>query len=347
MRFYTRQHKHTCGVDLHARTMHVCILGEKGDPLVHRNTDATAETFLRTIAPYREDLVVGAECMYAWYWLADLCAAERIGFVLGHALYMKAIHGAKAKNDRIDSLKIATLLRGGTFPQAYVYPRTMRSTRDLLRRRLHFVRKRAELLAHLHTVNDQYNLPDHLGRIALAKNRDGLELRFEDPAVAKSVGANLELIDQYDVLIADLERYLLSQARVQDPDTLALLLSMPGIGRILGLTLLYEIHDIRRFPRVQEFASYARLVKCEHSSGGKRKGFGGPKIGNPHLKWAFSEAAVLLYAKCADAKHIVDRLTKKHGKAKALSIFAHKIGRCVYYMLKNRRAFHMPTFLSA
>ena len=88
------------------------------------------------------------------------CRSEKIAFVLGHALYMKAIHGGKAKNDRIDALKIATLLRGGMIPQAYVYPPEMRATRDLLRRRLHFRRKRSELLAHIHNTNSQYNLPE-------------------------------------------------------------------------------------------------------------------------------------------------------------------------------------------
>jgi transposase len=326
--------------------MHLCIPGEKGEKLLHCNFPTTPEALLEAVAPYREDLVVGVECMYAWYWLADLCAAEEIEFVLGHALYMRAIHGAKAKNDRIDSLKIASLLRGGNFPTAYVYPRQMRSTRDLLRRRLYFVQKRAALLAHLHILEDQYNLPEHPGRIALAKNREGLAERFVDGSVAKSVEANLELLDHYDKLIVELERYLLAQAKVQDPSGLALLQSAPGIGKILGLTMLYEIHDIRRFPRVQDFASYARLVKCEHRSGTKRRGFGGPKIGNPHLKWAFSEAAVLLSSKSKDVKKLLDRIEKKHGKAKAFSVLAHKIGRAVYYMLKNRQAFHLPTFLS-
>jgi transposase len=111
-----------------------------GQVLVHRNAKSNPEAFLETVAPYRDDLVVAAECMFTWDWLADLCAAEGITFVLGHALAMKALHGAKAKNDKIDSHKIAVLLRGGLLPQAYVYPAAMRSTRDLLRRRLHLVR---------------------------------------------------------------------------------------------------------------------------------------------------------------------------------------------------------------
>jgi transposase len=141
MRFYTGQHRYYCGVDLHARTMYLCIRDHHtGKIVLHHSVRCRPERFLRAIEPYRDDLIVGAECIFCWYWLADLCAEEDIAFVLGHALYMKAIHGGKAKNDKIDAHKIAVLLRGGAFPMAYVYPRGMRATRDLLRRRLLFVR---------------------------------------------------------------------------------------------------------------------------------------------------------------------------------------------------------------
>ena len=149
MRFYTTKHKHYCGIDLHAKTMYVCIMSQEGKVLLHRNLKTDAEVFLRTIAPFREDLVVGVECMFTWYWLADLYDQEKIHFVLGHALYMKAIHGGKAKNDRIDAYKIATILRGGVFPYSYVYPAEWRSTRDLPRRRLRMVRQRGQLMSHV------------------------------------------------------------------------------------------------------------------------------------------------------------------------------------------------------
>ena len=136
------------------------MLNQEGEILLHQNMKAGPEPFLQAIAPYREDLVVCGECIFTWYGLADLCAREGIPFVLGHALSRKAIHGGKAKNDKIDSHKIAVLLRGGMLPQAYVYPADMRATRDLLRRRMHLMRKRAELLAHLHNTKSQYNLPD-------------------------------------------------------------------------------------------------------------------------------------------------------------------------------------------
>jgi hypothetical protein len=103
----------------------------------------------------------------------------------------------------------------------------------------------------------------------------------------------------------------------------------PGIGKVLALTILYEIHDITRFDRVQEFASYARLVKCAHQSAGNTYGTGGAKMGNVHLKWAFSEAAVLFLRHAPSGKKLLGEIEKKHGKGKALSILAHKIGdRC-------------------
>lgn len=123
MRFYTKQHLYYCGVDLHARSMYICIIDNQGNPVLHKNiqADSHSQGFLKLIAPYREDIediVVAVECMFTWYWLADLCSEHVIPFVLGHALYMKAIHGGKAKNDKIDPHKIATLLRGGMIPIA-------------------------------------------------------------------------------------------------------------------------------------------------------------------------------------------------------------------------------------
>ena len=198
MRFYTQQHPFYCGIDLHTRTMYVCILDQSGEVLVHRNMKTDPETFLHVVAPYRQGMVVAVECMFTWYWLADLCADEGIPFVLGHALYMKAIHGGKAKNDKIDSHKIATLLRGGMLPQAYVYPAKMRATRDLLRRRMHLAHKRAELLAHVQNTNSQYNLPAIGKKIAYKANRDGVAERFADAAVQKSIEVDLALITYDD-----------------------------------------------------------------------------------------------------------------------------------------------------
>jgi transposase len=121
---------------------------------------------------------------------------------------------------------------------------------------------------------------------------------------------------------------------------------VPGIGTTLALVILYEIHNIRRFPRVQDFASYSRLVKCAKISAGKRHGYSGNKIGNAHLKWAFSEAAALFLAGNPRAQKLKARLESKHGKGKALSILAHKLGRAVYYMLQRDKAFDVNKFFA-
>ncbi len=294
MNFYTQQHKHYCGIDLHARAMYVCILDQHGTKLVHKNLPTTPEAFLRIIAPYRDDVVVGVECIFTWYWLADLCAKEGITFVLGHALYMKAIHGGKAKNDKIDAHKIAVLLRSGMLPQAYVYPAEMRATRDLLRRRCHLVRKRAELLAHIQNTNSQYNLPEIGKKLAYKANRGGVEEHFPDPSVRKTIEVDISLIDHYDQVLGEVELYITRTAKAHDGQTFSRLQSVPGIGKILALVILYEIQDIARFPRVQDFVSYCRLVKCAKESNGKRLGTSGKKIGNVHLRWAFAEAAILI-----------------------------------------------------
>ena len=347
MRFYNRQHQYYCGIDLHVKTMYVCILDGAGQVLVHRNVPSTPAAFLEIVAPYRDGLVVAAECMFTWYWLADVCAAEGIAFVLGHALAMKAIHGGKAKNDKIDSHKIAVLLRGGMLPQAYVYPAAMRSTRDLIRRRLHLVRKRGQLLAHIQNTRAQYNLPVFGRKLAYRANRDGVVEHFPDPSVQKSIAVDVALIDQYDALVTDLELTIVCEAKRHDADAFHRLRSVPGIGKVLALTILYEIHDIARLDRVQEFASYARLIKCTKESAGKKLGTGGAKMGNVHLKWAFSEAAVTFLRHNREGQKLLARLKKKHGKGKALSILAHKIGRAVYYMLSRGTVFSMEKFLAA
>jgi len=344
MRFYTKQHQFYCGIDLHADAMYVCILNSVGEVVVHKNLPTKPKAFLRLINPYRERLVVGCECMFSWYWLADLCEAEGIEFVLGHALYMRAIHGGKAKNDKIDSHKIAVLLRGGSFPLAYVYPKELRATRDLLRRRNHLVRKKSELIAHIQNTATQYNLPP-LGRIAKPTERDGLLDKFIDPVVRRMVEVDLLTIEHYEQLLATLEWQLERITQRQAPVELALLKSISGVGRILGMVMLYEIENIARFPRVQDFVSYCRLVKPEKQSNGKSYGHSGKRIGNAHLRWAFGEAVVLMLKGNKPLQAKRQRLASKHGKGKALAILSHRLGRAVYFMLKNQEPFDQEKFM--
>jgi transposase len=320
-------------------------LNQDGEVLLHRDMTAAPGPFLKAMAPDREDIVVCVECLFTWYWLADLCAQEGIPFVLGHALSMTAIHGGKVKNDRIDAHKIAVLWRGGMRPQASVYPAARRATRDLLRRRIHLMRKRPELLAHIQNTNSQYHLPESGKKLAYKANRVGVAERFLNPAVQKSIEVDLALIGHYDRLLAELELSIVQTAKEHDAQTFSRLRSIPGVGKILALVLLYEIHDIHRFPRVQEFVSDCRLVKCAKESAGTRDGTSGKKIGNASLTWAFSEAAVLFLRHNPTGQKYLARLVKQHGKGKALTVLAPQVARAVYDMCKRDTAFDLDKFL--
>jgi transposase len=236
---------------------------------------------------------------------------------------MKAIPGGKAKNDTMDAHKIAVLLRGGRLPQASVYPAEMRATRDFLRRRMPLMRQRAEWLAHIQQTNSQYNLPEIGKKLAYKANREGVATRFPDPAVQTSIDVDLTLIDAYDRLLTDRELDLVRTAKDHEAQTFYRLRSIPGIGNILALVLLYEIHDSRRFPRGQDFVSYGRLVKGAKASAGKRDGTSGKKSGHASLTGAFSEAAVLFLRHNPAGQTYLARLTKKHGKGNALTVLAH------------------------
>jgi hypothetical protein len=207
------------------------------------------------------------------------------------------------------------------------------------------MRKRSELLSHVQHTNSQYNLPEIGKNIAYQANRQGVAERFHDGAVHKTIAVDLALITSDDERRKDLELSSLKTAKHHDAQTLSLLQTVPGIGTILSLVLRYEIHDIRRFPRVQDFASYCRLVTCSKESGGKRLGTSGKKIGNAHLTWAFSEAATLFLRDNPAGQKLLARLEKKHDTGKARSILAHALGRAVYCLLKRQVAFDLDRFL--
>jgi len=165
---------------------------------------------------------------------------------------MKAIHGGKATHDTIDSPKIAALRRGGLLPQASVYPAERRATRDLWRRRTHLRRQRSALLAHVQHPKSQDNLPEIGKKIADKATRDGVAERVADPAGHKSVAVDLAPITSDDPRLGDRERSMVQAATHHDANTLDLVQTVPGIGNILSLVLLYAIHAMARFPRGQD-----------------------------------------------------------------------------------------------
>lgn len=348
MRFYTQTHRFYAGIDLHTRTLSLCVLDDRGTIVCQRTLPPSPDELLAALAPFRDGLVVGCECLFAWYWLADLCHRERIPFVLGHALYLKAVHGGKTKTDTLDAETLARLLKGGTFALAYVYPKEMRATRDLLRRRTYLVRKRAELLAHLQMTFLQYNLDPPAQKLAYAANRAALDLSgFADASTRSMLQADLAVTTALDQQITRLEAELVRTAKVHDPQAFHRLRTVPGIGPVLALILLYEVQDIARFADEGRFLSYARLVGGVRESAGKRKGTGGRKMGNAHLKWAFGEAACLLLRELPNAKAWVAKRERKVGKKRALGGLACRLARTVYHLWRKGEAFDVNRFLAS
>jgi transposase len=201
------------------------------------------------------------------------------------------------------------------------------------------MRHQSELLAHIQNTNTQYNLAAFEKRINYRSNRVGLSDHFPDPLVGKSIEADIEVLDTLHQVLLKLEAAVLEQAREHDPVALQLIRTVPGIGKVLSLVILYEIQDIKRFSTVGNFISYARLVKPARESSGKKSGSRGSKIGNVQLKWAFSEAAVTLLRNNEAGQRYHHKLAARYGKAKALSIIAQKLGRTVYFMLKHKEVF--------
>jgi hypothetical protein len=203
------------------------------------------------------------------------------------------------------------MLRGGMFPITYVYPKKMRAARDLLGRRQYFVYHQSELLGHIQNTNTQYNHSAFPKNIVHPSNRINIADRFENCYVQKSIQIDADLLDFYHKIIIDINYEIERNAKHHDPLSYQLLRTVPGIGLILALVILYEIYDIKRFDSVGKFISYSRLVKCSHESAGKKMKGGHNKIGNSHLKWAFSEAAVLFLRGNQLGKQLYQRLTSR------------------------------------
>jgi transposase len=344
MKYYTSTTQYNCGIDLHARQMYVCVMDRQGKKLVHTNIQNNDfNYFLRLVKRYRHDLTVCAECMFGWYWLADACQAAGLTFVLAHALYVRAIHGGKNKNDRIDSEKLTHLLRANLIPPAYVYPAERRPLRALLRQRVFYVWRRSELLARIYSHQLAHNRTP--AKQTTRRVRDPWEAQLlaaeNHPLRQIALQNDLAMIRHFDHQITQLETELQRQTRKTAPREFALLQTVPGIGENLGLVILYEIGDIHRFPTVKDFLSYCRLVKGTVASAGKFKGLRGAKLGNPYLRWAFGEAAVIAKRDHPVVRPLSQRLEAQMNgnKFKANTVVAIKLARAVYFMLKNKTVF--------
>src|SRR5438094_3171119 len=327
-------------------------MDRQGQKRVHTNVRDTTSTSSRsssrptsTVSP-----CVANACLAGIGWLADACQDVGLTFVLAHALYVKAIHGGKNKNDRIDSEKLTHLLRSNLIPPSYVYPSEKRPLRALLRQRLFYVWRRAELLARIYSHQLAHNrTPAKQTRRVLDSWEEQLLAAEDNPLRQLALKNDLAMIKHFDHQISQLEEELQRQTKKVAAREYALLLTVPGIGESLGLTILHEVGDIERFPTVKDFLSYCRLVKGTVASAGKIKGLRGAKLGNPYLRWAFGEAAVIAKRDHFLIRPLAQRLEQQMGgnKFKANTVVAIKMARAVYFMLKNKTVFDPERLVAA
>jgi transposase len=338
MQYHQINSKYYCGIDLHSKSIFVCIMDKEGKIYYHRNMRNDFDNFKETIQPFLPDIAVGCEASGYFYWLADGCRENNIPFYLGHALYMRAISDEKKKNDFINSKTISDLMRANLLPYAFTYPSEWRSTRDLLRRRRRMVRIRAEAYTHIQSTFKQHGIMDALHKIVKnKKERRSLVDRFDDADLQMTIASPV---------IQQIELKIFKGVKYHDRKSYNMLLGVPGVGQIIALTLLYEIYDINRFSSVQRFSSYSGLVKCERESAGKNTGGAKRKIRNAHLKHAFSEIIIKAPVSSQKIRKYYEKLQAKHGKKKAKSIITHKFGVAIYFMLKNGEAFDEDRFVN-
>lgn len=339
--------KYVCGIDLHSRTMAVCIMDKNGKILVRKSIKCDIGLLMKILKPYLKSITVGVESTYNWYWLLDELKKYKVSCHLGHALYIKRMSGKKHKRDPVDARGIADLLRTNRFPPAYAYPEEMRETRDILRRRHFFVRKRSGTYTHIqNTLNSHGFMQSFRADVQRKSDRRHLVNLPKHSDTQNNISSDFDFIEALDGLIDNLEKTIIESAHSHNRKHYKLLHTIPGAGPITSLTILYENHTIYRFKSAQCYSSYCRVVRADNDSGGKSYGrTTNDKIGNPYLKWAFSEIGTRMINQSSLIREWYDKQVAQHGKGGAQARLRHKIALAVYYMLKHDSVFDEYKFL--
>ncbi len=324
-----------CGIDLHSTKSWVAILDDQLKVVREKGLGNDLDGVLRLLGPYREEIEgVAVESTWNWYWLVDGLMDAGYRVHLTNTWAAKQWDGLKYTDDRHDARWLAHLLKLGILPEGYIYPKEERPVRDLLRRRAFLVRKRTSFLLSMRGSFEcrtgMRTSSDDLKRWTA----EDIEMHLEDDISALGITCLLEPVKVLTAQIKMVEKEVLKRARLRDE--FALLMTVWGIGKILALTIMYEVGDIGRFQKVGNFASYCRLVKTARLSVGKKKGSGNRKNGNPYLSWAFSEAAHHANRHHEEAKKYFQRKKSKTNGIIAIRALAHKLARASYHVMKDQ-----------
>jgi transposase len=328
MRYYA-------GLDLHSNNTYVGILDEKGTKVYKAKIQNHLPMILSILRPYQES-IVGAvvESTFNWYWLVDGLAEAGYQMHLTNTWAIKQYEGLKYADDRHDARWLAHLLSLEILPEGYIYPKEERALRDLLRRRSFLVHKRTSFLLSMRGAFECRTGMRTTSNDIKHWTPADVEQHIDDPLAALGITCLLEPMAALNDQIRILEKEALKRGNLRDD--FKRLQTVWGIGKVLGLTIMYEVGDIGRFDKVGKFASYCRLVKSDRLSNGKRKGSGNSKNGNPYLSWAYSEAAHFSVRHHEQARKFVQRKRAKTNGIVAIRALAHKLARASYYIMKDQ-----------
>lgn len=327
-----------CGIDLHSTNSYVTVMDESDRVVAERRLVNDLEVILGFLEPYRSAMEgVAVESTYNWYWLVDGLMAAGYRVHLANPAAMQQYSGLKHAGDRSDARWLAHMMRLRVLPEGYIYPVADRGLRDLLRKRHRLVQQRTRLYSSMATAVERTsgrrlggNAIDRLGETDF----DGFGLPAD---VALAARAELRVLICLRGEIAGLEKVIV--ARLRPTPVYRGLLEVPGIGKILGMTIALETGDIGRFAGVGNYVSYCRCVEAKRVSNGKRKGAGNAKNGNRWLAWAFVEAAHFAVRYDDRARRYHQRKKAKTHAMVASKAVAHKLARACYHVMKDGTVF--------
>jgi len=325
--------------DLHANNNFFALVDQDGSRVFKKKLYNDRGLILEVLGPYREQIVsIVVESTYNWYWMVDALMDEGYEVHLANPSAIQKYTGLKHSDDKHDAFWLAELLRLGILPEGYIYPKEERPVRDLLRKRGHLVKLRTSLIVSLQTIISRncairVNVND-VKRLRENRVNPFLEAN-DDLAMAGMVSK--ESIDFLTYQIRRIERAVKGRVELKEP--YRYLLTLPGVGTILALTIMLETGPMSRFAKVGNYVSYCRKVSSQWISSGKRKGKGNKKSGNKYLAWAFSEAAELARRYNPQARAYYNRKMHKTNFMVANSALSHKLARAAYYIMRDQVPF--------
>lgn len=323
------------GIDLHSNNVYAGISDQQDKRIYHKRLPNVPDVILSELEPYKQDLVgVVVESTFNWYWLVDLLMENGYKVHLANPAAIQQYKGKKHCNDKDDAFWLAQLLRLGILAEGYIYPREDRPVRDLLRKRGHLVQLRTSLINSLQgIISRNCGCSLNNNKIKQLKEDHVSPLLGNDDDLRLSGEVSKESIDYLTKQIWKVEGVVEARVKLRKP--YAGLQTIPGIGKILGLTIMLETGAVERFPKVGDYSSYCRKVPSVWTSNNKKKGKGNQKNGNRYLAWAFSEAAELSRRYDQKARAFFNRKAVKTNRMVAHKALAHKLCRAAYYIMRD------------